>query len=81
MLTALKDGILGDIFTAWKNSAKDLWYALSMAEDMLFVYGITMYYQEGAEMENDNPLRQSLIAILAVEYGCIAEEQFKGFST
>lgn len=81
MLKALKNGILGDMFTAWKNTAKDLWFALSMAEDVLFKYGIEITNEDGAKLEMDNPLRQSLTAILAVEYGCISEEQFKNFDT
>lgn len=81
MVTALENGIIGDMFIAWQNTSIDLWYALNMAEEIIFKYGLEITDENGVELTFDNPLRQSLTAILAVESGCISEEQFKNFDT
>lgn len=82
MVEALDDNTLGKMFDAWCHSAKDLWYALSMAEDMLFKFGFDICDANGKELDSDSPVRQSLVALLAYETGCIAnEEHFIGFAT
>lgn len=81
MILALADDKLGEMFDAWRAAAKDLWFALSMAEDLLLKYGLSIE-MDGDELENDHPIRQALVAALAWETGCITDEaHFKHFDT
>lgn len=80
MLVVLKDGKLGEMFRAWRNCSKDLWYALAEAEEMLFTHGIYMVC-DGHHLSVDHPVRQAIVAVAATDYGLLTEDDFKGFDT
>jgi len=80
MFVALECGKLGEMFTVWRSNAKDLWFALGMAEDMLFTHGLSIE-SDGEELDTYHPIRQSLVAMTAVEFGLAVEDDFKDFDS
>lgn len=81
MIEVLKDGKLGEIFNAWRNESHDLWYALAMAEDLVFKHGMEISHDD-ENLPTDHPIRQSLVALACVEFGLIKDEEpFEGWDT
>ena len=82
MVEVLKNDTLGKMFTAWKNSSKDLWYALRMAEELLFDRLCIIDRVSNLEIEPDHSVRQAMVAVFAYETDCIkSEDSFKNFDT
>ena len=78
-VACLAENQIGKLFTGWKNASRDLWYACSMAEEILFNHiEITC---EGEEVTCESPVRMALVCLAITVNRLGEEEHFKGFDT